>query len=125
MRSRWVNRNVDLAGLSKRIEEFFKSKAFEVLVEGSKEEFKVIGVLRVGDRPRSSFVSINGNPKDFIVGFSGDQRSRLSQFLTPLITMFGGGALILERLQSQEFYDKLETEFWAVVENAVDQTAAT
>jgi len=39
--------------------------------------------------------------------------------------MFGGGALILERLQSQEFYDKLETEFWAVVENAVDQTAAT
>jgi len=125
LQSRWVNRNVDLAGLSKRIEEFFKSKAFEVLVEGSKEEFRVMGVLRVGDRLRSSFVSINGNPNDFIVGFSGDQRSRLSQFLTPLITMFGGGFLILERLQSQEFYDRLETEFWAVVENAVNQTAAT
>jgi hypothetical protein len=114
-----------LRGLSKRIEEFFKSKGFEVLVEGSEGDFKVVGVLRVGDKLQSSYASINGNPNDFTVEFSGAQNSRFSQLLTPLITMFGGGILILKRLQSQEFYEKLETEFWAFVEHAVDQTVVS
>ena len=125
LQTRWLNKNVDLEGLSKRIEEFYKSKGFEVLVEGSKDAFRVVGVLRVGDKLRSSYVGINGNPNDFTVEFSGGQMGRFSQFLSPLITMFGGGVLILERLRSQEFYEKLETEFWAFVEHVVDRTGVS
>jgi len=124
LQTRWLNKNVDLEGLSRRIEGFYKARGFDTLVEGSKDASRVAGVLRVGDRLRSSYVSINGNPDDFTVEFSGSQTGRFSQFLTPLITMFGGGVLILERLRSQEFYEKLETEFWAFLEHAVDQSAA-
>jgi hypothetical protein len=38
--------------------------------------------------------------------------------------MFGGGIFILDRLKSQEFYERLETEFWAFVENVVEQLPA-
>ena len=118
---RWTNKNVDLDNLSKHVEEFYKGKGFEALVERSKDAFKVVGVMRIGDKLRSSYVSINGNPHDFTVEFSGSQTGRFSQFLTPLITMFGGGVLILDRLRSQEFYEKLETEFWLFIEHEVDR----
>jgi hypothetical protein len=120
-----LNKKVDLKTLSERIGNFYKGKGFEVLVEGSQGAFKVVGVLRVGDKPRSSYVSINGNPNDFTVEFFGGQMGRFSQFLSPLITMFGGGVLVLDRLRSQEFYERLETEFWVFMERAVDQTAAS
>lgn len=118
---RWTNKNVDLDNLSKHVEEFYKGKGFEALVERSKDAFKVVAVMRIGDKLRSSYVSINGNPNDFTVEFSGSQTGRFSQFLTPLITMFGGGVLILDRLRSQEFYEKLETEFWLFIEHEVDR----
>jgi hypothetical protein len=114
-----------LKDLSECIEEFFESKGFETLVEGLEGNFKVIGVMRVGDKSQSFYASIKGSSSDFTVEFSGAQNSRFSQFLTPLITMFGGGILILKKLQSQEFYEKLETEFWAFVEHKVDQTSAS
>jgi hypothetical protein len=120
-----LNKSVDLEGLSKHVEEFYRGKGFEVVVEGSKDSFKVVGTLRVRDKLRSSYVSIKGNPDDFTVEFFGSQMGRFSQFVTPLITMFGGGVLILERLRSQEFYEKLETEFWVLVEHVVDQAAAS
>lgn len=123
VQTRWVKKNVDLEELSKRVEEFYKSKGSEVLVERLGGAFKVTGVMRVGDRPRSSFVSISGSPDDFTIEFLGSQLGRFSQFLTPLITMLGGGVFILDRLRSQEFYEKLETEFWAFVEHAVEQAA--
>jgi hypothetical protein len=111
--------------LTKCIGEFFKSKGFEVLVEGSEGDFKVVSVLRAGDKLQSCYASIKGIPNDFAVEFSGAPNSRFSQFLAPLITMFGGGIFVLKRLQSQEFYEKLEAEFWAFVEHAVDQTATS
>jgi hypothetical protein len=120
LQTRWINKDVDLERLSKRIEEFYQSKGFEVLVEHPKDAFKVVGMLRIGEKSRFSYVSISGNPNDFKVEFSGGQMGR-TRFFVPLITMFGGGFLILDRLRAQEFYDKLETEFWVFVERAVDE----
>ena len=113
-----------MESLSRHVEEFYKSQGFEVLVERSKDALKVIGVIRVGDKLRSSYVTINGSPNDFTVEFSGSHLDRLSQFLAPLVTMFGGGVFLLEKLRAHEFYEKLETEFWVFVERAVDLTAA-
>jgi hypothetical protein len=119
-----VNKNVDLEGLTKQVEDFYKGKGFEVVVERSKDAFKVVAALRVGERVRSSYVSITGNPNDFTVEFVGSQIGRFSQFLMPLITMVGGGVLVLDRLRNQEFFEKLEAEFWVSVEHAVDQASA-
>lgn len=120
MQGRWVGKNVDLALLSERIENFFKDKGFKTAKDWSPPEYTIsarpqrgIGILgRV-------IIRVLGDSNDFLIEFStsGHSRSAIrSGFLT---TMFGGGILLLRGLKSQEALEKLEKEFWVYVEEAV------
>ena len=124
MQTRWVNRNVALNVLSKRIEDFYKRKGFETSVDHLEDTYKIVAALRIDDKLRTSYVSVKGNSNDFTVEFLGGRSGRFSLLLAPLATMFGGGIFILDRLKSQDFYERLETEFWAFVENVVEQLPA-
>jgi len=121
MQCRWVGKKVDLHSLSKRIGEFYEHRGFKTTIEHSKDTYKVIGVSRIDGKLRMSSVNIRGNPDDFTVEFSGSEGGRFSILLGPLVTLFGGGVFVLERLKSQEFYEGLEKDFWISVEQAVEQ----
>jgi hypothetical protein len=123
MRTKWVRRNVDFEALSKRIVDFFKKKGFETMVEKSQDKYNVVGVSRIDGKMRSSYVTISQEADGFVVEFIGEKGGRFLPWLDSLATMFGGGVLVLERLKSREFYEALETEFWAFMEDAVDQSS--
>jgi hypothetical protein len=113
---------VDLGKLSERAEEFFKNKGFQTLVEHSKDACKIVASLRVGDKVRSCYVTISGGSNDFMVDFVGGSGGRLSLLMSAqLVTLFGGGVFWLDRLRAQEFYEKLERDFWIFAEHAVEK----
>jgi hypothetical protein len=123
MKARWVDKNVDLEQLSRRLEQFFKDQGFETTIERCKAGCTISGHLRVGRQFRSFLVSITGSPKDLTVEFLAEKEGRLSLLAGPLITMFGGGVFMLDRLKRREFYEKLESGFWLFTEELVDYLA--
>jgi hypothetical protein len=125
MQTKWVKKNVDFEVLSRRIADFFKNKGFETIVEESQGKYKIVGALRVGERMRSSYVTISQDADGFVVGFIGGKGGGFMQFLTPLATMFGAGVFVLDSLKSKEFYVALETEFWAFMDEAVDRSCVS
>jgi hypothetical protein len=125
LQTRWVNRNVDLEALIKRVEEFFKSKGFDTVVEGSQHKYKVAGSMRVDDKPRSFYAIAETNKEGLTVEFWPSNEGRVLPLLGPLISMFGGGVFMLDRYRSAEFYKRLEAEFWAFMENAVEHCSVS
>lgn len=123
MEYRWVGKTVDLQELSKRVEEFYKSKGFETKLEYSDGFYKVNSVLRIENKLRISSARIHGSPNDFVVEFLSGKGERFSNMLVHWAAMFGGGVFMLDGLRSQEFYERLERDFWIFVEKAVGQLA--
>ena len=120
MQRLWVGKNIDLALLSERIENFFKDKCFKVTKDWSASEYTIsarpqhgVGILgRV-------IVRILGDSNDFLIDFSTSGRSRSAVKLGFITTMLGGGSLILRGLKSQEALEKLEKDFWIYIEEAI------
>jgi hypothetical protein len=123
MKARWVDKNVDLEQLSRRLEQFFKDQGFETTAERSTAGCAISGHLRVENRFRSFLVNITGNPEDLTVEFLAEKEGKLSLLVGPLATMFGGGVFVLDRLKRREFYEKLESGFWLFTEELVDYLA--
>lgn len=120
----WREKNVDLAMLTERIGNFFKERNFEainvktqngyeILAENS-PHFKLLGYVSA---------VIEGEPDDFVVKLSlcGEnvKHSLIPHF--KLLTMFGGGYLLLEEFKSDEAWIRLKSEFKQSLENAVLQ----
>ncbi len=125
MQTRWVNRNVDLEALTKRVEGFFKSKGFETVLEGSQHKYTVAGFLRVDNKSRNFYVIAETNKEGLTVEFCTEKGGRFLPLLGPLVSMFGGGVLVMDRFKSLEFYQRLETEFWAFMEMAVERSTVS
>jgi len=120
MQRRWVGKNIDLALLGKRIENFFKDKGFKIAKDWPASEYTFsvrpqhgVGILG------GVTVRIIGDSSDFLIDFSTSERSRSAVKLGFITTMFGGGSLILRGLKSQEALEKLEKDFWIYIEEAM------
>jgi len=120
MQTQWIGKNADLDLLSKRIEGFFEDKGFKMKLEQSGDTYTLLGVLRRDDERESITVRVKGNSKDFLVEFLG-KIGRFSILLSSFVSILGGGALILGKLKSQDFYEKLERDFWSFAEETVEQ----
>lgn len=120
METRWDGRNVDLSLLATRIADFFTERDFEV-VKGKSETgheilahgspfYKLLGYVAV---------TVEGDPQDFRVNMElcGDTKKD-TLFNWRLLTMFGGGYFVLQKLKSDEALIKLEKEFRQHLENA-------
>ena len=125
MQTRSLGKNVSLEGLSERVSQFLRDKGFETVVESVENSYKIMGFLRVGDKKRGVRININGAPNDVVVDFLSDKEGKLSLLAGPLVTMFGGGVFVLDRLRRQEFYEKLEAEFWLFLEEIIEHRTST
>jgi hypothetical protein len=124
MQGRWVGKNLDLALLGERVENFFEAKGFKITKERSASEYKVsaktqqsVGMLG------PVIVRILGDSNDFSIEFSTSERSRSVVKFGFVTSMFGGGSFIRRGLKSQEAEEKLEKDFWIYIEEAVAQLA--
>jgi len=120
MQRLWVGRNIDLALLSERIENFFKDRGFKTTKDWSAHEYTVSAKPQHGAGILGLvIVKILGNSNDFSIEFSTSEHLRSAMKLGFITTMFGGGSLILRSLKSQEALEKLEKGFWIYMEEAI------
>jgi len=118
---RKIGTRVDLSLLSEAIVQFFESKGFSSAIDQSSKGYRVIAAPgAMSNIPRSVNVLIRGKPEDFEIEFDAGSNSRTARVLGPLATILGGGFLVLKDLKSQEYFDKLEKEFWLFVDEKTE-----
>ncbi|MFQ5999580.1 MAG: hypothetical protein ACE5J6_02255 [Candidatus Bathyarchaeia archaeon] len=126
MRRQWVGKNVDLALLSERLEDFFKSRGFKTRKDELADGYTISVASQNGRYMRGDIdVRIVGNSNDFVIEFFAGERARSSMMLGFITTILGGGSLILRGLRSQEALEKLEREFWVCAEDSVVHLASS
>jgi len=116
---RWVDKGVNLGLLIERVQSFFELNGFKTRIDELKDGWMVSAVKSVEGNPKSVFVKVFGQPDDFTVGFSFKGYGRELSILGPLITLFGFGAIVRREVRWVEFFETLERDFWAYMENAV------
>lgn len=121
IRSRWIGKNIDLALLTRRIEDFFKRNDFETKRDESKESYKILAMPRHAHIYENAEVKISGDPNDFVIEFSAGKKARSSMMLGLLTSIIGGGSIFLKNIKTLETLEKLEKEFWICVEDLVTQ----
>lgn len=122
MQGRWVGKNLDLALLGKRIENFFEAKGFKITKERTASEYEVSAKIQQGVSMLGPvIVRILGDSNDFSIEFLTSERSHSVVKFGFVTSMFGGGSFIRRGLKSQEAEEKLEKDFWIYIEDAIAQ----
>lgn len=126
MKYQWFGKSVDLNLLAESVTSFLKAKKFTVRQHDALELSHLFGTYRSADREvKTVVVKISGVPNDFTVELTVGEENQFMLKLSSLFTFFGGGALMLKRLRSVEYYQKFEEEFWIYVEHQVSQLTGT
>ncbi|MEM1588842.1 MAG: hypothetical protein QW175_00290 [Candidatus Bathyarchaeia archaeon] len=126
MQKTWRRRNVDLYILSNQIEEFLKSKDFEIIREDKEGKYKILAQ----NSPEYQFsgylsVTITGTLEEFAIELEFHGISNKNIYLSRLLTFFGGGYLFLQDLRSQENRAKFERDFWQHVYKTIKSLSNT
>lgn len=102
--------------LSERIEDFFKSKNFRT----SKIQIDEGCVIIAEKSPNEKlYARVVGNSDKFSVELSTQKSSDTFIFLGNLMSLFGGGGLFLRGMKSKELLERVESDFWRCVEEAL------
>ena len=122
MQSRWVNKNMDLASLSTQIIFFFEERRFRVERKKLKKGYQIeCRPEVVDDLIKGVTVKILGEPNDFAIEYQDMEQTHTVTMLGRIMSLFGGGILVLKGLKSQEAQKKFENKFWSFI----DKTIAT
>jgi len=127
MQKRWAGRNVNLDLLCRRIETYLENERFHVAEMEVADGRRIVGVSRqIEDLPVKIVVKVLGPSDDFSVEFlrEEDKAARLRTVFGSLLTLFGGGFLLLQDLKRKEVLDRLEKferDFFVFVEEMVEK----
>jgi len=117
MWKRWRNKKVSLDILARHIVDFFSKKGFDV--KSSKANGGIVYLARLADQHVEVVIKIVGDKNDFKIEFAAKQ-TRFLTFFGNLLTMIGGGSLVLRNAQTLVSLDRLESDFWLFIENVVN-----
>lgn len=112
----YFGRNANLSMLSERVEFFFKLMNFETSKIQIAEGWVIVAKKSVHER---LYAKIVGNPDEFLVELSTEKSSDTFTLWGTLTSLFGGGALFLRGMKSKELLEKVESDFWRCVEEAL------
>ena len=120
MQKQWVEKNVDLALLSKCFENFLEGKGCETERDMLSNGYEILGTpKRIRGLGGGIIVRILGDCNDFVVELMASQRTHNSIMWGYLATFFGGGSFFLRGMKSKEALERLESEFWIFAEEKV------
>jgi acetolactate synthase regulatory subunit len=112
----WESVNVDLNRLVGYVEKFFRDRGLKV-----KQVYSERGVqMHVAVDGQNLSIEIVGNNQRFEVILEQEDKLRRYKLLGPALSLFFGGGFMLKSLKAQEFFEKLETEFWDYLNKVVD-----
>jgi hypothetical protein len=116
MWSRYPGKSVRLNDLSDEVLHFFEARSFKVSIEKKPPRVLVsaspaegLAAIRIADATLTS-----GTDGSLTVTFEGFEGSFLSK--NSLLPLFGGGFLTLKSLKVSEILERLERDFWDMVD---------
>lgn len=123
MKIKWNKKDADLDNIAERIELFMKNNGFEVRKTKYNDRLLVIGVLRTREgKFRTMKVTLSKTLKGVEINLEhGGVTLPLLKF-SNLISLFGGGALLLNTYSSYEFYQKIEEKFWEYLQEELSKS---
>jgi hypothetical protein len=115
MRCEYKEKKVNLNILSDEIVSFFARRGFKAFAEkGASRIF--ISVKSEGFNRTVANVTLESSVDDsVIVDFEGIRNSAFVK-MAPLLALLGGGVFILKSLNASEILDRLERDFWEIVD---------
>ena len=125
MKYQWIGRNVDLRVLREKIESYFKSRKFFVRILRSNDVFELLAIKRVDHLRRKITVKLLGDPNNFEIEFLAGEEARSVQKLDTSLKFFGGGIFVLKALETMEYYQKIEGEFWRYMEITIAESVSS
>lgn len=122
MKYKWDKRSADLDNIMEKIEFFMKNNGFEVKKIKYDDRHQVVGVLRTREgKLRTIRVTLNKTLKGVEIELEhGGVMHPLLKF-SSLISLLGGGALLLNAYNSYEFYQKIEEKFWEYLQEELSK----
>jgi len=122
MKTRWVNKKINLKNLLGVITSFLEDKGFRIRIEEKPNKITLVGICRESNRLRQIQVEITGEPNDLTISFNGGEGGLdiIVKFAS-LLNFFGGGPFLLRKYEEYEYYHNLEAEFWDIIENAIEK----
>jgi hypothetical protein len=117
---RWNNKNLNVEKVVTKAEQFLKDRNFIINREESENSVKFDGVKRREKyEVRSVEIVISWEPQELSVKFEVGDHLKPIMHLGSLISVWGGGSLVLKELKAAEQYRRLEDEFWREMEEIV------
>lgn len=121
MKTKYIDRNIELHMLGAGIEGFFKKGGFRTFIEEIGDGYRVRALpTHIHDIVGKITVQVSGTPMDFEVKFFSGARSDALTKFGRLTSLFGGGIIFLRGVKSQEAEEKLERRFWIFVEESIN-----
>jgi len=112
----FFGRHTNFTLLSECIEDFFKSKNFRTSKIQIDEGCVIIAEKSLHEK---LYARVVGNSDEFSVELSTQKSSDTFIFLGNLMLLFGGGGLFLRGMKSKELLERVESDFWRCVEEAL------
>jgi hypothetical protein len=116
MWSRYPHKSVKLNDLLDEVLHFFEARGFKVSIE--KKPLRVLVSASPAEGSAASRITdvtlTSGTDGSLTVTFEGFEGSFLSK--NSLLPLFGGGFLTLKSLKSSDILERLERDFWDMVD---------
>jgi hypothetical protein len=119
MEKQWKNHNVSLQRLARMIENFYSHKNFKVKETVVKDGYSIRVILAELRVSGIMTIIIRGTPNDFTIETNAAEHQDSTVKVGLMTTIFGGGSLVLGSIKSREELEKLEREFWAMIEELI------
>lgn len=117
MKYKLEKREANLEGAAEKIELFMKNNGFTVSKRKNGNCYQILGLLRTSKgklRTIKVTLSETEDGLEIELKHGGFMHSILKYSF--LISLLGGGALLLDAYDSSEFYQKIEEKFWRYLE---------
>ncbi len=122
MQKYYSNTNVDLILLIKKIEEFFKENEFEIVTNQTENGYQLSAFASPYYIVNGHVeMTVNGTPQEFSIAFELQRKSKskILSFQYQLMTLFGGGYMVLQEFKADEAWIDLKKDFWQEADKAV------
>ena len=119
MEKRWQNHGVNLKQLTQTVKNHYLQKNLKVN-ETVLEDGYSMGIIVTEIRGSSIMrIIIRGTPDDFTIETKATEEEDRAVRVGLMTTIFGGGSLVLRNIKVREQMEKMEREFWSMIEEIV------
>lgn len=120
MKKQWTHHNIDLQRLSKAIENRYAKKNLKIKTTPFENGYQ-IRIVDTELRAQAAIMDIiiRGTRDNFTVETKATEYEDDAVKLGLSTSIFGGGNLILGNIKAREKLEKLEQEFWMIIEETI------